>query len=122
MPCTGTTNENSPRVVSKSPQIIANLFNKYFASIFINSCLQFDNPHDSDCDPLLSEVKLAENQIIIPARLLRNSDSVTAPSPCELFNKSLITGNFSSQNPYYGNSINFQLVFSIESKINFMKK
>ncbi len=63
MPCMKSTEENSSRIESNTPQTIANLFNKYFASVFTVSCLQYCDSSDADCDPLLSDGMLSKGEV-----------------------------------------------------------
>ena len=83
------------------------MFNTYFASVFATDNLS-DQSEELSTDPFISEVIVSELEIEtllktldinkatgpdeIPARLLKVSASIIAPSLCKLFNKSLRLG------------------------------
>ena len=97
-----------PRVTAGNPAAIANLFNRYFASVFTTSSVQHNNSFELDADPVLSNPRLSESEVQaalqsldvtkatgadgISARLLRDTAPIIAPSLCSLFNKSLSLG------------------------------
>ena len=90
------------RPTATNPNEIADFFNTYFASVFTS-----DNLNRTD-NPVLTELNLTELEVEtllnsldtnkatgsdeIPARLLKDTASVIAPSICKLFNKSLKQG------------------------------
>ena len=96
------TSPLSRRVSADNPKGIANLFNKYFATVFTSSDVK-DQTSEPDepvitelvlCGPLKSlETTKATGPDIIPARLLRQTADVIAPSLCKLFNNHLIQGH-----------------------------
>ena len=100
----------SGRIKAEGPNAIASLFNRYFASVFTESSLEFEELneiYDSN-QTALTELSLTNDEVRavllsldvskatgpdgIPARLLRETADVIAPSLCCLFNKSLSSG------------------------------
>ncbi|CAB4000068.1 RNA-directed DNA polymerase from mobile element jockey [Paramuricea clavata] len=95
------------RTAADNPAEIVNLFNRYFTSVFTSDC----SPHYAckpDDTPNITNVNLTVYEIQavlealdvtkatgsdgIPARLLKETAEVIAPSLCCFFNKSLNTG------------------------------
>ena len=101
------TSPLTPRVSADNPEGIANLFNKYFATVFTSSDVK-DQTSEPD-EPIITELVLCGAEVhavlkslettkatgpdIIPARLLRQTADVIAPSLCKLFNNHLIQGH-----------------------------
>ena len=102
--------QNSPRVNADTPAGIADLFNRYFASVFtIDSAVEKTACIRSDT--VISDLTLNESTVLaalkalevgkatgpdeIPAKLLKETVSVIAPSLCKIFNKSLQLGSLS---------------------------
>ena len=95
------------RPVATNPAEIAEFFNIYFASVFTYKNLP-DAHLDETVDPVLTELVLTELEVEtllsyldtnkatgsdeIPARLIKETASIIAPSICKLFNKSLQLG------------------------------
>ena len=103
--------QNSPRVNADTPAGIADLFNRYFASVFtIDSAVEKTACIRSDT--VISDLTLNESTVLaalkalevgkatgpdeIPAKLLKETASVIAPSLCKIFNKSLQLGSLPS--------------------------
>lgn len=108
-----SADHNAPltRINADSPLSIANLFNQYFTSVFTtyyppydsNTSRKPDNPPN-----VMTDITLTEREVLsvlesldvtkatgtdgIPARILKETAAVIAPSLCSLFNKSLHTG------------------------------
>ena len=95
------------RCSADSPLEIANLFNTYFASVFsrgeASETYNTAVPEPTTCQLTLTvggvqtileslDVTKATGPDGIPAKLLKETASVIAPSLCKLFNKSLNTG------------------------------
>ena len=114
-----TGNRTPLRSAAENPREIANLFNPYFASVFAHdtsSPLPPPPPPSSGsasnapASPDMSELTLtvsevqsvlealdatkATRSVKFPAKLLKETASVIAPSLCKLFNKSLSAGSF----------------------------
>ena len=95
------------RPMATNPSKIAAMFNAYFALIFTFDD-QSDQPKVSTSDPVITELTLSEHEVEltlksldinkatgpdgIPAKLLKETASIIAPSLCKLFNKSLHLG------------------------------
>ncbi len=87
---------------------MATFFNTYFASVFSSENLPDELPTETNGPPVLTELTLTEPEVEtilnsldtnkatgpneIPARLLKNTAAIVAPSLCKLFNKSLQHG------------------------------
>ena len=99
--------DQARRCSADTPLGIANLFNSYFASVFSQSATlktpKCTAPEPTTCQLMLAvgevqtileslDVTKATGPDGIPAKLLKETASVIAPSLCELFNKSLHTG------------------------------
>ena len=96
------------RSSAETPLEIANLFNAYFASVFTQNDSLDDYTYVSSVDPVMTELTFTVNEVQtilerldvtkatgpdrIPAKLIRETATVIAPSLCKLFNKSLYTG------------------------------
>ena len=100
--------QNPSRVSADTPAGIADLFNRFFASVFtIDSAVEKTACIRSDtviCDLTLNESKFlaalktlevgkATGPDEIPAKLLKQTASVIAPSLCKIYNKSLQLGS-----------------------------
>ena len=104
-------NEGNPvRLTADNPIDIANIFNRYFTSVYKTS----DNHEDTDYEQVepavITELALSVEEVQavlgsldstkatgpdgIPARLLKETASVISPSLCKLYNKSLDQGIF----------------------------
>ena len=86
--------QNSPRVNADTPAGIADLFNRYFASVLTidsavekTACIRSNTVISAALKAL--EVGKATGPDEIPAKLLKETASVIAPSLCKIFNKSL---------------------------------
>ena len=103
--------QNHSRVSADTPAGIADLFNSFFASVFtIDSAVEKTACIRSDT--VISDLTLNESTILaalkalevgkatgpdeIPAKLLKETASVIAPSLCRIFNKSLQLGSLPS--------------------------
>ena len=103
--------QNPSRVSADTPAGIADLFNSFFASVFtIDSAVEKTACIRSDT--VISDLTLNESTILaalkalevgkatgpdeIPAKLLKQTASVIAPSLCKIFNKSLQLGSLPS--------------------------
>ena len=103
--------QNPSRVSADTPAGIADLFNSFFASVFtIDSAVEKTACIRSDT--VISDLTLNESTILaalkalevgkvtgpdeIPAKLLKETASVIAPSLCRIFNKSLQLGSLPS--------------------------
>jgi hypothetical protein len=107
-----TAEQSNPRENADTPEGIANLFNRYFSSVYT---ITEDSRLDASCevteciaDTLVDSLTLSVTEVQeilktldiskatgpdgIPAKLLKETASVIAPSLCKLFNKSLRTG------------------------------
>ena len=99
--------QNPSRVSADTPAGIADLFNRFFASVFtIDSAVETTVCIRSDT--VISDLTLNESTVLaalkalevdkatgpdeIPAKLLKETASVIAPSLCKIFNKSLQLG------------------------------
>lgn len=96
-----------PRTTAENPEEIANLFNRYFATVFNNDVLADHNTAEPD-EPVITQLTLCDAEVHavltsldatkatgpdeIPSRLLKQTADVIAPSLCKLFNKSLLSG------------------------------
>ena len=100
--------QNPSRLSADTPAGIADLFNRFFASVFtIDSAVE-----KTACirlDTVISDLTLNESKFLaalkalevgkatgpdeIPAKLLKQTASVIAPSLCKIFNKSLQLGS-----------------------------
>ena len=95
------------KTAADNPAEIVNLFNRYFTSVFTSdssphyACKPDDTPNITDVNLTVYEVQAvlealdvtkATGSDGIPARLLKETAEVIAPSLCCLFNKSLNTG------------------------------
>ena len=95
------------RTAADNPAEIVNLFNRYFTSVFTSdssphyACKPDDTPNITDVNLTVYklqavlealDVTKATGSDGIPARLLKETSEVIAPSLCCLFNKSLNTG------------------------------
>ena len=94
-------------LIQDHPAEIANMFNAYFASVSISDNLS-DQSEEIRTDPVITESTLCELEVKsmlkildinkatgpdeIPAKLLKETASIIAPSLCKLFNKSLRLG------------------------------
>ncbi|XP_048586215.1 uncharacterized protein LOC116614508 [Nematostella vectensis] len=114
-PPTGSQDPTPLRTTADDPEAIANLFNKYFASVFLKDSLQDLNTDPEHCAPPvpeLSNISFDINDISvirgldaskasgpdnIPVRLLKETAAVIAPSLCQIFNKSIKLGKFPSE-------------------------
>ena len=103
--------QNPSRLSADTPAGIADLFNRFFASVFtIDSAVE-----KTACirlDTVISDLTLNESKFLaalkalevgkatwpdeIPAKLLKQTASVIAPSLCKIFNKSLQLGSLPS--------------------------
>ena len=100
--------QSSPRVNADTSAGIVDLFNGYFASVFtIDSAVEKTACIQSDT--VISDLTLNESTVLaalkalevgkatgsdeIPAKLLKETASVIAPSSCKIFNKSLQLGS-----------------------------
>ena len=109
-PTSSSTNQidlPATRSVATNPSKIAAMFNAYFASVFTFDD-QSDQPKVSTSDPVITELTLSEDEVEltlksfdinkaagpdgIPAKFLKETASIIAPSLCKLFNKSLHQG------------------------------
>ena len=112
---TDDTSSTVPRTFAESPKAIPNLFNRYFASVFINitnNSFNSGNASSNTCDidqTAPNDIRLTDGEVHavlksldvskatgsdeIPARLLRETAEIITPSLCYLFNKSLSTGS-----------------------------
>ena len=104
---TDQVDPSSARPTATKPAEIAEMFNTYFASVFTSDDLS-DPSEESNADPHMTELILSELEVEvtlksldnnkatgpdeIPARLLKATAPVIAPSLCKLFNKSLRLG------------------------------
>ena len=104
----GDQSDQSPRPTAANPVEIATIFNTYFASVFSSENLPDELPTETSGPPVLTELTLTEPEVEtilnsldtnkatgpdeIPARLLKNTAAIVAPSLCKLFNKSLQHG------------------------------
>jgi hypothetical protein len=104
----GDQSDQSPRPTAANPVEIATFFNTYFASVFSSENLPDELPTETSGPPALTELTLTEPEVEtilnsldtnkatgpdeIPARLLKNTAAIVAPSLCKLFNKSLQHG------------------------------
>jgi hypothetical protein len=95
------------RPTATNPNEIADFFNTYFASVFTSENLPVQHLNRTD-DPVLTDLNLTELEVEtllnsldtnkatgsdeIPARLLKETASIIAPSIRKLFNKSLNQG------------------------------
>ena len=105
----------SGRIKAEGPNAIASLFNRYFASVFTESSPEFEELneiYDSN-QTALTDLSLTNDEVRavllsldvskatgpdgIPARLLRETADVIAPSLCCLFNKSLSSGSIPTE-------------------------
>ena len=103
--------QNPSRVSADTPAGIADLFNRFFASVFtIDSAVERTACIRSDT--VISDLTLNESTVLtalkalevdkatgpdeIPAKLLKETSSVIAPSLCKIFNKSLQLGSLPS--------------------------
>ena len=103
--------QNPSRVSADTPAGIADLFNRFFASVFtIDSAVEKTACIRSDT--VISDLTLNESKFLaalkalevgkatgpdqIPAKLLKQTASVIAPSLCKIFNKSLQLGSLPS--------------------------
>ncbi len=98
---------SSARPTATKPAEIAEMFNTYFASVFTSDDLSYPS-EESNADPHMTELILRELEVEvtlksldnnkatgpdeIPARLLKATAPVIAPSLCKLLNKSLRLG------------------------------
>ena len=115
-----TVSDNSSstarRTFANTPKAISNLFNQYFAFVFIdstnsNSFIDYESTDNCTYDAeriVLNNIRLTDHEVEhvlkslvtskatgpdeIPARLHRETAEVITPSLCYLFNKSLGTG------------------------------
>ena len=99
--------EPQQRTTAENPADIANLFNRFFSSIF-SSCSPPLYISEPDNAPVITDLTLTVDEVQsvlekldttkatgpddIPARLLRETAAVIAQSLCCLFNKSLRAG------------------------------
>ena len=99
---------SSARLIATKPGEIAGQFNSYFASVFTSDDLP-DTTDKSSTDAQMTELLLSELEVEhtlkcldsnkstgpdeIPARLLKITAPIIAPSLCKLFNKSLRLGS-----------------------------
>ena len=108
---TMATSDNST-VKASTPNEVAELFNQYFASVFASDqgipAPERENVQLQDSNPFLTDVSLSVSQVELilrnldtskatgpdelPARILKETADVIAPSLTELFNKSLWLG------------------------------
>ena len=103
--------QNPSRVSADTPAGIADLFNSFFASVFtIDSAVEKTACIRSDT--VISDLTFSESTVLaalkalevgkatgpdeIPAKLLKQTASVIAPSLCKIFNKSLQLGSLPS--------------------------
>lgn len=111
--------DNTHRTQANNPKETAELFNRYFTSVFTtdtdacrpcttNSTQDVSDNHDLPANNLLSDLILDNTKVLsvlksidvnkatgpddIPARILGETAEEIAPSLCELFNKSLSLG------------------------------
>ena len=98
---------STDQVDPSSAAEIAEMFNTYFASVFTTDNLP-DSSEESSTDPHMTELIISELEVEhtlktldsnkatgpdgIPARLLKVTAPIIAPSLCKLFNKSLCLG------------------------------
>lgn len=103
--------QNPSRVRADTPVGIAELFNKFFASVFTIDCA-FEMTACTRSDTIIFDLTLNEPTVLatlkalevgkatgpdeIPAKLLKETASAIAPSLCKIFNKSLQLGSFPS--------------------------
>ena len=85
------------RVKASTPSEVAELFNQYFASVQGTPAPERENGQLQDSDPFLTDVILSVSEVAtgpdyLPAKILRETTDVIAPSLTELFNKSLRLG------------------------------
>jgi hypothetical protein len=106
----GSDSVDEQKIIASRPKEIAQLFNNYFASVFSSTTLVTLPPDDSMqvTGPALSDLELSTEEVLksltslnvskatgsdgIPARLLRETADVIAPSLTRLFNKTLHHG------------------------------
>ena len=102
----GTT--TSQRVSADNPKDVANLFNQYFASVYSREESTQDETSGAE-EPILTDLTITEVEVsymlksldtakatgpdCIPAKLLKETADVIAPSLCKLFNKSISSGS-----------------------------
>ena len=111
-----TNNNTREKSVSSNSESMANLFNKYFSSVFhaetVSSLNTSDHnqAYDEHC---LTDIEFTEGEVLfflkqldankatgpdgIPNRILKETSEQIAPSLCKLFNMSLQTGCFPSE-------------------------
>ena len=109
----GDPADDGRRIQSSSPTEIADLFNRYFMSVFTSDPVTCKSVDEEDAGPnvdlTLSDLTLTVTQVLdvlanldaskatgpdeIPARILKETAHEIAPSLCELFNKSLRLGS-----------------------------
>ena len=98
---------STQRIVADNPNAIANLFNKYFASVYTKRNANNPGMMNSD-EPFMTELTLTEAEVSyvlrsldtskatgpdgIPARLLTETANAIAPSLWKLFNMSILAG------------------------------
>ena len=106
-------NRTPLRSSGENPREIANLSNSYFASVFVHEPPlppSFGSAANAPASPDMSELTLTVSKVQsalealdvtkatapdkIPAKLLKETASVIAPSLCKQFNNSLSTGSF----------------------------
>ena len=104
-------NEDNPvRLTADNPIDIANIFNRYFTSVYTASDNHEDTDHEQVEPAVITELALSVEEVQavlgsldstkatgpdgIPARLLKETASVISPSLCKLYNKSLDHGIF----------------------------
>ena len=103
-----TPDANTPqRTEADNPHDIANMFNKYFASVFSINKKNKESVIESD-EPIMTDLSFSEAEVScvlksldsnkatgpdgISARLLKETADVITPSLCELFNRSVLSG------------------------------
>ena len=103
-----TTDGNTPqRTEADNPHDIANMFNKYFASVFSINKKNKESVIESD-KPIMTDLSFSEAEVScvlksldsnkatgpdgISARLLKETADVITPSLCKLFNRSVLSG------------------------------
>ena len=105
------TNQDPARFSADNPTDIANMFNRYFTSVYTSADNYEDTADHEQAEPaVMTDLALSVEEVQavlgsldctkatgpdgIPARLLKETASVISPSLCKLYNKSLEQGIF----------------------------